>query len=164
VGYTSNYGANFLDFTVTRLNKNNGIVWSRRVGGPRDDLPLGTALTHDGGIVIAGNYGIITANTEIYITKVSGTGALVWTRAIAAAGYDLGFSIERTPDDGFIVCGESEAFGPNAPHILVAKLTTAGAVTWQQVLATTREDHGTCIQPTADGGYVVAGYTLWYTA
>jgi len=160
VGYTSNYGANFLDFTVTRLNKNNGIVWSRRVGGPRDDLPLGTALTHDGGIVIAGNYGITTANTEIYITKVSGTGALVWTRAIAAAGYDLGFSIERTPDDGFIVCGESDAFGPNAPHIFVAKLTSAGVVTWRQVLGTPQEDHGTCALPTPDGGYILSGYTF----
>ena len=164
VGYTSNFGANFLDFTVTRLNKNNGIVWSRRLGGPMADLPLGTALTHDGGLVIAGNYGVTTANTEIYITKVSATGALVWTRAIAVAGYDIGFSIERTPDDGFIVCGESAAFGPNAPHIFVAKLTSAGVVSWRQVLGTPQEDHGTCALPTPDGGYILSGYTFRNTA
>jgi hypothetical protein len=119
IGYTAGYGANFLDFTVTRLNKNNGIVWSRRLGGPGDDLCLGSALTHDGGVVISGHYGVSTTNTDIYITKVSGTGALVWTTRIAAAGYELGHYIKRTQDNGFIVCGEASAFGAYGPHIFV---------------------------------------------
>ena len=37
VGYTASYGANFLDFTVTRLNKINGIVCSRRLGVAEND-------------------------------------------------------------------------------------------------------------------------------
>lgn len=164
VGYTASYGANFLDFTVTRLNKNNGIVWSRRLGGAENDLCLGSALTHDGGVVMSGHYGISITNTDIYITKVSGAGALVWTTRIASAGYELGHYIKRTPDNGFIVCGEASAFGPNSPHILVTKLASDGSVTWRQVFAGAQEDHGTCVVPTSDGGYAVAGYTFSYGA
>jgi Secretion system C-terminal sorting domain len=164
VGYTASYGANFLDFTITRLNKNNGIVWSRRIGGPGEDLSFGSALTHDGGVVVSGYFGITFSNTDIYVTKLSGTGALVWTTRIAAAGYEFGFSIKRTPDNGFIVCGEASAYGANGPHIFVTKLTSAGAVSWRQVYATTQEDHGTCVVPTLDGGYAVGGYTFGYGA
>lgn len=164
IGYTASYGANFLDFTVTRLNKNNGIVWSRRLGGAADDLCLGSALTHDGGVVISGYYGITFSNTDIYITKVSGTGALVWSTRIAAAGYELGHYIKRTPDNGFIVCGEASAYGPNSPHILVTKLAADGSVSWRQVFAGNSEDHGTCVIPTLDGGFAVAGYTFSYGA
>jgi hypothetical protein len=164
VGYTSGFGAGFLDYLVTRLDKNNNILWSLRIGGAQDDLPLGTALTHDGGIVIYGYQGLTATNYEHFVAKVSGAGALVWTRLIRAPGYDFGFAIERTPDNGFILCGESEALGANAPHTFVAKLTADGAVTCRQVYATNGEDHGTGIIPTLDGGYAVTGYTFGYGA
>ncbi|MBK9759131.1 MAG: hypothetical protein IPO90_03940 [Flavobacteriales bacterium] len=163
IGYTAGYGANFLDFTVTRLNKNNGIVWSRRLGGAENDLCLGSALTHDGGVVMSGHYGISITNTDIYITKVSGAGALVWTTRIASAGYELGHYIKRTPDNGFIVCGEASAFGPNSPHILVTKLASDGSVTWRQVFAGAQKTM-VHVVPTSDGGYAVAGYTFSYGA
>lgn len=164
VGYTSGYGANFLDFQVSRLDKNNSVLWSRRIGGAQDDLPLGTALTHDGGIVIYGYHGITATNYDHFIVKVSGAGAVVWTRLIRAPSFDFGFAIERTPDNGFILCGEAEALGANAPHIFIAKLASDGTVTWRQVYATNGEDHGTSVVPTLDGGYAVTGYTFGYGA
>lgn len=164
VGYTSGYGANFLDYHVSRLDKNNNVLWSTRIGAAQDDLPLGTALTHDGGIVIYGYQGITATNYDHFIVKVSGAGALVWTRLIRAPSFDFGFAIERTPDNGFILCGEAEAYGANGPHIFVAKLASDGTVTWRQVYATNGEDHGTSVVPTLDGGYAVTGYTFGYGA
>jgi hypothetical protein len=35
---------------------------------------------------------------------------------------------------------------------------------WRQVFAGAQEDHGTCVIPTLDGGYAVAGYTFSYGA
>lgn len=164
VGYTTGYGATSFDCQVTRLDKNNAILWSLRIGGDEEDFPLASALTHDGGVVLYGIFGTSPTNTNHYVAKVSGAGALVWTRLLRAPGYDFGFSIERTPDNGFILCGESEAYGPNASHIFVAKLTADGDVTWRQVYATNGEDHGTRVIPTLDGGYAVAGYTFGYGA
>lgn len=164
VGYTSGFGANFLDYHVSRLDKNNNILWSRRIGGAQDDLPLGSALTHDGGIVIYGYHGTTATNYDHFVVKVSGTGALVWTRLIRAPNFDFGFAIERTPDNGFILCGEAEAYGANSPHIFVAKLAEDGTVTWRQVYASPGEDHGTGVIRTLDGGYAVTGYTFGFGA
>ncbi len=164
VGYTSGSGATSLDYHVTRLDKNNTILWSLRIGDSGEDFPLATALTHDGGVVLYGSFGTSPTNTNHFVAKVSGAGALVWTRLLRAPGFDFGFSIERTPDNGFILCGESEAYGPNATQIFVAKLTVDGDVTWRQVYATNGEDHGTRVIPTLDGGYAVAGYTFGYGA
>ena len=160
VGYTTGFGATSFDCQVTRLDKNNTILWSLRIGDGEEDFPLASALTHDGGVVLYGVFGTSPTNTNHFVAKVSGAGALVWTRLFRAPGYDFGFSIERTPDNGFILCGESEAYGPNASHIFVAKLTADGDVTWRQVYATNGEDHGTSVIPTLDGGYAVAGYTF----
>lgn len=69
------------------------------------------------------------------------------------------YSIENTPDGGTITAGFRDAsFDPTAPNedVLITKHFPDGTVEWQRVWAGPGRDIGYSVQPTIDGGYIVA--------
>ena len=162
VGYTLSYGLVEYDISIYRLNKNNALVWSRRLGGAYYDQAYASALTNDGGLVVAGIYGTTPFNSDPYIAKISGAGALVWTRVLTNPGFDRLNSIERTPDNGFIVSGNvGTSTGPDA---FIAKLTSTGVLSWQRAINGTSTDDGYGAIATLDGGYMLSGSTYSWGA
>ena len=68
-----------------------------------------------------------------------------------------------TSDSGFIVAGISESTDiagctqSGLGDFYVAKLDSAGAVTWQKMFGGSNMDYINAVRQTSDGGYVVAG-------
>jgi hypothetical protein len=84
----------------------------------------------------------------------------LWTRTYGGAGSDYGYSIEQTsPDGGYIIAGSTFSFGEGSYDIYYLKTDANGEVDWERTYGGTGTDHGSSIQQTLDGGYVIAGYT-----
>ena len=64
--------------------------------------------------------------------------------------------VRQTPDEGYIAGGFTFAYG-GLGHAWVMKLDANGSLSWQNVYAVARGDAIHSVQPTADGGYIVAG-------
>ncbi|MEO8085605.1 MAG: T9SS type A sorting domain-containing protein [Bacteroidota bacterium] len=159
-GNTLSYGLAENDFQIIRFNKYNSIVWSKRLGGIDSDNAYGIALTHDGGFAIAGFYSIGCCNAQFYVAKLDANGNLVWTCIFGGAGFERLNSIERTTDNGFIVCGQGG--GPPAP--VIAKISVNGALQWQTILQGSTTDQPNHAIQTSDGNYAVAGYSYSYSS
>lgn len=164
VGHTISYGLAEYDAQVLRINKNNGLVWSRRVGTANYDQVYSSALTHDGGVVIAGLYGTTNSNADPWIAKISGTGTLVWSTVLTASGSDRFLYVERTSDNGFIATGESSSFPGTGPDIIVAKFSSTGALQWQRGIIGASAEAGQGALEAIGGGFVISGYTYSYGA
>ncbi len=79
-----------------------------------------------------------------------------WARTYGGAGYDGASSIQQTtPDGGYIMAGYSEISSVTA--VMVTKLDSLGAITWQKTYAGGDWSGANSIQQTADRGYIVAG-------
>ena len=147
-------------------------VWVKTIGQGYDGIIGSTGtLTADGGFCIAGNKealaivgGGIPPN-NLYVVKFNGSGDTVWTKSIGYPLYSHGYSIALTSDQGFIIAGDAATTSPPDTSAYVVKLTSTGATQWTQRLRTASGScHGRSVRQTADGGYIITGFTNVNTA
>src|SRR5689334_16943821 len=91
--------------------------------------------------------------------------AIQWQKCLGGTGDDIAFSIEQTADGGYIVAGcayynNGDITGNHGDRdYWVVKLDSSGNIQWQKCLGGTNYDNAYFIEQTADGGFIVAGYT-----
>ena len=170
---TGNHGG--FDYWVVKLDATGAIVWQKALGGTDDDLVKSIQLTPDGGYIVAGSTystdGDVTGNHgygDAWVVKLSGMGVLVWQKTLGGTAYDNAYSIQPSPDSGYIVACETSSIngdvtgkhgGMGDADAWVVKLSNVGTIEWQKALGGTGKDYAYSIQPTTDGGYIMAGFT-----
>ena len=120
-------------------------------------------LISDGGILATGSYVDSTnQQSEIEIIKLDSSGNFLWKSVFGGIRYDAGFTSIETPDKGFLTLGWTRSFGfgnnSNRDMILV-KWDSLGNKLWHRTYGSTNFDGGTGITATADGNYLLAGYS-----
>ncbi len=96
--------------------------------------------TSDGGYIIAGSRGVV------YLVRTNAQSDTLWTRAYGRVVGGQGSSVRQTADGGYIlVCSYGD--------VDLMKTDSRGDSLW------TRSYEGSvdCVEPTADGGYILAG-------
>jgi len=93
------------------------------------------------------------------------TPVIQWQKSLGGSGNDYANSIQQTADGGYIVAGytssnDGDVSGNHGGNDMwVVKLNNAGIIQWQKTLGGSGDDVANYVQQTADGGYIVAGYT-----
>ena len=87
-----------------------------------------------------------------------------WSRTFGGALGDQANDVCQTSDGGYMVTGGTSSFGAGGTDVYLIKLNESGAVLWTKTLGGSDEDTAISIQPTSDGGYVLAGMTGSYGA
>lgn len=130
---------------VLKLDDQGQLVWDRTFGGDKIRVLHAIQLTLDGGYLVAGSKG-----REAWVFKLNAQGQLVWERTFGDNDYYIeAEAIQLTPDGGAIATG---GWG------WVFKIDAQGQLVWKKHIGITYDN--TCaIQPTPDGGYVIAGYS-----
>jgi hypothetical protein len=164
---TGNHGNN--DAWVMKLSATGAVVWQKALGGTEDDEANSIQPTADGGYIVAGytssTNGDVTANhgnNDAWVLKLSATGTIVWQKTLGGTSDDSANSIQPTSDGGYIMAGytysnNGDVTGNHGGEdAWVVKLSATGALVWQKTLGGTATDSANSIQPTSDGGYIVA--------
>ncbi|MBX2960383.1 MAG: T9SS type A sorting domain-containing protein [Flavobacteriales bacterium] len=168
---TGNHGQ-ASDYWVVKLTSTGAITWQKSLGGTDVDFATSIQQTTDGGYIVAGfSYstdGDVTGNhgqADYWVVKLSSTGAITWQKSLGGTGGDFANSIQQTTDGGYIVAGFSNSTNGDvtgnhgSTDYWVVKLDSTGTIIWQKSLGGSGEDFGSSIQQTADGGYIVEGYS-----
>ena len=146
------------------------IQWQKTLGGTDYEEVRSVQLTTDGGFIVAGTAlsddGDVGANYGIYdawVVRLDSTGTVVWKKNYGGSNFDQAYSIQQTPDGGFVVAGNSESNDGDVSgnhgdeDAWVLKLDSEGNVQWQKCLGGSKRDRAWNIQLTPDGGYVMIG-------
>jgi len=147
---------------VITVNVQNALssLWKRTFGGSKDDEALSIQQTADGGYIVAGfteSFG--EGKRDVYIIKLDEYGKKVWEKTYGRSAYDEAFSIQQTADGGYIVAGYTDSFGAGGADVYIIKLDADGNKVWEKIYGGSDMDEAYSIQQTADGGYIVAGFT-----
>ncbi len=163
------------DFWLIKIDNNGATQWQRCLGGTQGDFAECVHATSDGGCIIAGgansNDGDVTGQhgggAEGWVVKLNKNGVIEWQRCLGGRGSDGISAIDTTSDGGFIIAGVSNisdgdvsgVHGDGEFDFWVIKLSSTGIIQWQRCLGGTSGDSAESIKSTADGGYIVAGFT-----
>ena len=88
-----------------------------------------------------------------------------WQKSLGGIDDDAAQSIQQTADGGYIVAVESDSKDGDVSSnhgdydYWIVKLNPAGSILWQKSLGGSDNDQAYSIQQTADGGYIVAGWS-----
>ena len=82
-----------------------------------------------------------------------------WTKTCGGTGFDEGNSVQQTTDGGYVVAGYTNSFGAGLNDVYLIKTNSLGDTLWTRTYGGANNDYGNSVQQTADGGYIIAGYT-----
>lgn len=163
VGYTESYGQGFIDVFFIKLSTTGLVTWAKVYGGGSYDFAYTVEQTTDGGFVLGAttdSYG--QGNMEAMMIKTDVNGNIQWAKAYGNSGEDRAQVARQTADGGYIMAGRTNSFGGGNYDSYLVKTDSAGNLAWDIAQGGTSWDQAWDVQQMADGGYVVAGYTLSY--
>lgn len=159
-GASESFGDTYLDAYILKVDKNGKEEWAKIVGGERDDIANGIALTSDGGFVIAGvteSYGY--QSKDYYIVRFDKHAKQRWTKVFGEESEDIATGVVATADGACVVTGKTKSFGSKRNDIMVLKVAANGKLVWQRLFGYKEKEWMNAITKTEDGGFMMAGLT-----
>lgn len=164
-GETRSFGAGDIDIYLVKTDSQGDEIWTRTYGGANGDWSGSVQQTSDGGYIVVGSTGSSGAGGgDVYLVKTNATGDTLWTRTYGGAQDDGGGSVRQTTDGGYIIAGTTSSFGAGKADIYLIRTNASGDTLWTRTFGGADDEGGNSVRQTADGGYVVAGYTYSFGA
>jgi hypothetical protein len=160
VGSTESFGSGRQDVYLVKTDVNGATSWSRTFGGDSGDYGCSVQQTFDGGYIVAGyTYSFGAGGADFYVIRTNAHGDTSWTKTYGGASLDYGYSIQQTTDSGYIITGYAASYGAGNGDVYLIKIDPDGDTLWTKTFGSAGYDCGLSVRQTADGGYVIAGYT-----
>ncbi len=160
LGGQSTNGGNGLDMYMVRVNPIGDTLWTRKFGTTGTDNIEHIIRQSNGTFILAGGTdGPGFGGNDGMAIKTDSGGTVLWTQLYGGNSQDDFHQVFKTADGGFIFSGTSRSSGALEPNIWIVKTNSAGDSTWTQTYGGDNHDHGYGAVQTADGGYIVVGYS-----
>ena len=159
-GYTYSFDLSNGDVYLIKTDENGNEQWTKTFGGIEEDYGRHVKQTTAGGYIITGytrSFG--NGQNDVYLIKTDENGDEEWSQILGGTYVDLGFSVQQTTDDGYIITGYTESFGNGEQDIHLIKTDVSGNEQWTKTFGGTGYDTGESVQQTTDGGYIITGVT-----
>lgn len=179
--YNSTYGLDG-DVFVAKFSTSGTLLWSTYLGGIDTDYGYGVTIASDDSCYITGgtystNFPTLNAfndthygNVEVFITKFSSSGSLLWSTFLGGDQLDWGHGIAVASDDSCYVVGDTLSgnfptlnghsdFLSGQSDVFIAKFSDIGSLIWSTFLGGTNDDIGGAIAVTSDDSCYVTGKT-----
>ena len=151
VDITNNLGS--YDFWILKISATGTLVWEKSFGGSEIDEAHAISQATDGNYLIVGdtrsNDVEISQNNgaaDLWIVKITPEGTLLWEKTLGGSSFDVGRSISKTQDNGFLVSGSSRSSDGNLTSnkgqndAWVVKINSSGNLEWQKTIGGSEVD------------------------
>jgi hypothetical protein len=164
-GWTDSYGAGNDDVWLVKADSQGNEEWNKTFGGSGRDQGQSVQQTTAGGYIITGytrSYG--AGDDDVWLIKTDSLGIEDWKMTYGGVYSDVGYSVQQTTDGGFIITGHTLSYGAGVHDFFLIKADALGDTLWTRAFGGSNIDIGNSVQQTADGGYILVGYTRSYGA
>jgi hypothetical protein len=155
-GITLSYGAGAQVYLV-KTDRRGDTLWARTYGGAGWDQGNSVRQTSDGGYIVAGWTDSFGLAIQVYLIKTDAYGDTIWTRTYGGPDWEYSIDVRQTADGGYAVVG-SRRIRPGIWDVYLIKTDSTGGLQWSKTYGGNRDDRGSSVQQTPDGGYIIAGY------
>lgn len=162
VGFTNSYGNGNYNTLLVKTDSDGNLKWEKVYSGTDWNFGYSIAQTIDSGFVICGlTYSYPAVNGDVYVIRTDKNGDTLWTRTIGGNGYDVGNSVCVHSKKLYAIVGSTTSFGSGDTSIYVILLNANGSILKDTAYCPggTYNYNASSIEPTADNGYLIFGYT-----
>lgn len=91
--------------------------------------------------------------------------AIEWQKSFGGSGIEEAAAVTQTSDGGYLTVGFTQSNDGNVSgnhggkDVWILKTDASGTMQWQKTLGGSSDDAASGVTKTADGGYIIAGYT-----
>ena len=127
----------------------------------QDDYAAAIRQADDQNYLAAGWTETQTAGSaDAWLLKFAQDGKIFWQKKIGGTKDDYASDLLRITATTYMVAGGTASFGAGGSDAWLLKLdANTGNILWQKAYGGARDDYAESIQPTANGGCLVAGWT-----
>lgn len=163
-GFTNSAGEGLYDMYVIRISAGGATMWSKHFGGPADDKAMAVGQTADGGFLVAGYAAESSTSTlDVNVLKLNSVGDIVWQKRYEMPEDQSVAAAQMTDDGGMIIVGATVNHISGHGNVMAMKVSASGDAVWTKTYTTTANEFANAVQATADGGFIIAGYTQYDT-
>ena len=164
------------DYWVVKLDASGQKQWDKTLGGSGPEILYDLLQTTDGGYLLGGysNSGIggdksqgSKGSWDFWVVKLDGSGQKQWDKTLGGDNSDVPRDLQQTAEGGYVIGGYSSSgiSGDKTQGLLglvdywVVKLDVSGQKQWDKTFGGSGDDASLALQQTADGGYILGGYS-----
>ncbi len=163
-GYSDSLTNGGTDFLVYRLAANGNVTWRNNFGGVQNDQANAITASTDGNFYVAGYSESFTNGAKDFMLyKLDIQGNALWFKNLGGTYDDVCTDVEATADGGCLLTGYSRSFTFGGTDYLIYKIRNDGKKQGRKNYGGTNDDFGMKSRQTADGNYVISGYTESFT-
>lgn len=163
IGSTKNTSDNSANALVMKIDGSGNTTWKKDFdnnGGGENAADI--LSTTDGGYVFAGSSSNPTdGKSDVYLVKIDSSGNLSWQKTLGGSETDVGKSIDKTGDGGYIISGYTASYGNGGRDAYLVKTDGSGNEQWHKTFGTIHSDEFSSVITTTDG-YLCVGYINSY--
>ncbi len=159
-GHTSSFGQGAEDILLVKFHASGAIEWAKAIGKLHSDYALDITRTPDNGFVLTGGTESGGAGAaDFLLVKFDSSEALQWAKTLGGELMDECYSVQSTPDSGFILAGYTQSYGAGAEDCYICKVDRGGTIQWARTIGGKYSDYAQSIITTPDNGYIFTGFT-----
>jgi len=164
-GQTNSYGEGEEDGYIVKVNAEGEEICSQTFGGQQEDRLFSIDQSADSGFILTGtNRSMGSGNRDLYLVKTDETGELSWSQVFGEEQDDVGHSVRRTSDGGYVVTGYTKSFDADSYDSWMVKTDKTGTLEWQKFYGESGDDRTIFGEQAEDGGFIATGYTTGFDA
>jgi hypothetical protein len=172
IGSSSGYGDYSANAYIMKLNQSGNHLWTRWFGGAQTEWFFEGVQNADSTMVFVGYTNSFTyGGYDIYVVKTDKTGNLIWQKNFGGQDWDFAYSISKTFDGGYLICGETYSFGNGNNDGFLLKINDNGDSLWMNMYGGTQNDVAYKVIELSDQSIAFTGSTnshgfgqedIWY--
>ena len=139
--------------------------WIKTFGGRTEDGVRHMRRTSDGGFIMPGWKYTSKSKYDASLMKLDAQGRVVWQKTYGIGGKAALIAVQEVPGNGYIATGDNcpDPSNPEDRDLWVVKVDSDGVIEWQKKYGGSSSEEGRTILQTAEGGYLVVGYTYSFS-
>ncbi|MTI94696.1 MAG: hypothetical protein FH749_04285 [Firmicutes bacterium] len=143
---------------IIKTDADGNVEWRLNFAGLGLAIARDVQQADDGGYIVVGTTQLSEAsNNDVLLAKVDAQGDKEWFQTYGGDGADYAYSVQQTPDGGYVLAGSTNSLGTGNTDAWLIKTDAGGEEEWSQTYGGPERDYASSLHISPDGGYILAG-------